>query len=125
MATTVVLRRPAMWRCIEVLLAGLILLAAHVGPALAEGGKAPPTVKTLGKAVKPEALAQQRGGQQVLNLMDVNAKVYDNRAIDTISGNNYISDSAFSHASGVPIAIQNSGNNVVIQNSMILNLQMK
>jgi len=114
-----------MWRCIEVLLAGLILLAAPIGPALADSGKAPPAVKTLGKAVKPEKLAQQRGGQQVLNLMDVNAKVYDNHAIDTISGNNYISDNAFSRASGVPIAIQNSGNNVVIQNSMILNLQMK
>ena len=114
-----------MARCLEVLVAGFILLAAQVEPAFADQVRGPNNVKALGKAVKAEALDKQRGGQKVLNLMDVNAKVYDNRAIDTISGNNIISDNAFSHASGVPMAIQNSGNNVVIQSSMILNLQMK
>ena len=114
-----------MWRCLEVLLAGSVLLAAPMQTAFADQGRASDNVKALGAAVKAEKLDRQRGGQQVLNLMDVNAKLYDNHAIDTISGNNIISDNAFSHASGVPIAIQNSGNNVVIQNSMILNLQMK
>ena len=114
-----------MGRCLEVLVAGLILLAAQMQAAFADQVRGPNDIKALGKAVKAEALNKQRGGQQVLNLNDVKAKVYDNRAIDTISGNNIISDNAFSHATGVPMAIQNSGNNVVIQNSMILNLQMK
>ena len=114
-----------MWRCAGVLLAGSMLLMAQVQPVFAQKAKAPGDVTVLGTPMKSETLAKQRGGQQVINLNDVNAKLYDNRAIDTISGNNFIGDSAFSHASGVPIAIQNSGNNVIIQNSLILNLQMK
>jgi hypothetical protein len=39
-----------------------------------------------------------------------------------VSGGNFISDSAFSHASGLPVAIQNSGNNVSIQNAYIVNI---
>jgi parallel beta-helix repeat protein len=114
-----------MWRSLQVLLAACVLLGSTTQPAFPDPGSNPKAVKGLGKPVKAETLANQRGGEEVVNLLDVKAKVYDNNAINTISGNNIISDNAFSHASGVPIAIQNSGNNVVIQNSMILNLQMK
>ena len=80
----------------------------------------------LGKAMAPKALDNQRGGQAVVvNKNDLSGNLYDNRAIDNVTGNNYISDSAFSHSSGLPVAVQNSGNNVLIQNSFILNLQMK
>jgi hypothetical protein len=83
-------------------------------------------VGALGAAMSPKALAAQRGGQAVtVNVNDLDGKLHDNSAINTISGNNYITQDAFSHSSGLPVAIQNSGNNVLIQNSFILNLEMK
>lgn len=83
-------------------------------------------VTGLGAAMSPKALAGQRGGQAVtVNLNELDGKLHDNSAINTISGNNYISQDAFSHTSGLPVAIQNSGNNVLIQNSFILNFEMK
>ena len=83
-------------------------------------------VTGLGSAMSPKALAAQRGGQAVtVNVNDLDGKLHDNSAINTISGNNYITQDAFSHSSGLPVAIQNSGNNVLIQNSFILNLEMK
>jgi len=83
-------------------------------------------VGALGAAMSPKALAAQRGGQAItVNVNDLDGKLHDNSAINTISGNNYISQDAFSHSSGLPVAIQNSGNNVLIQNSFILNLEMK
>ena len=107
------------------LLPAFLVIVAPVPQAFADKPAGREDIGILGAAVKLEALAKQRGGQEVTNSMEVNAKLYDNRAVDTISGNNVISDGAFSHANGVPIAIQNSGNNVVIQNSLILNLQLK
>ena len=81
---------------------------------------------SLGAAMSAKALATQRGGQKVtVNVNDLDGKVRDNSAINTVSGNNYITQDAFSHSSGLPVAIQNSGNNVLIQNSFILNLEMK
>jgi len=83
-------------------------------------------VTGLGAAMSPKALAAQRGGQAVtVNVNDLDGKLHDNSAINTISGNNYITQDAFSHSSGLPVAVQNSGNNVLIQNSFILNLEMK
>ena len=83
-------------------------------------------VTGLGSAMSSKALAAQRGGQAVtVNVNELDGKLHDNSAINTISGNNYLSQDAFSHSSGLPVAIQNSGNNVLIQNSFILNFEMK
>jgi hypothetical protein len=83
-------------------------------------------VTALGAAMTPKALAAQRGGQAVtINKNELDAKLHDNKAINTISGSNYITQDAFSHSTGLPVAIQNSGNNVLIQNSLILNLEVK
>jgi hypothetical protein len=83
-------------------------------------------VTAFGAAVTPKTLDTQRGGQAVVvNAADLDAMMQNNRAIDNTTGNNYISDGAFSHSSGLPVVIQNSGNNVILQNSLILNLQMK
>jgi hypothetical protein len=38
---------------------------------------------------------------------------------------NVISDGAFSGSVGLPMVIQNSGNNVLIQNATIVNVQLK
>lgn len=70
-------------------------------------------------------LARQRGGDVHLNQNTATAVVEGNIASNLSTGNNTISDSAFANANGVPMVVQNSGNNVVIQNSTILNLQLK
>ncbi len=71
-------------------------------------------------------LAAQRGGADLhVNENNATAAVQDNVARNLTTGNNTISDSAFSNTNGVPMVVQNSGNNVIIQNSTILNLQLK
>jgi hypothetical protein len=70
-------------------------------------------------------LAAARGGtDNHLNQTTATGTVTGNTASQINTGTNTISESAFSNSSGIPIVIQNSGNNVLIQNSTILNLQL-
>ena len=69
-------------------------------------------------------LAEQRGGTETHNQNNVAGTVTDNVASQLTTGSNSISENSFSNSSGIPIVIQNSGNNVLIQNSTILNLQL-
>lgn len=48
-----------------------------------------------------------------------------NTATNTVSGENSIGEGAFTGASGLPIVIQNSGNNVLIQNNVVLNVTIR
>ena len=72
-------------------------------------------------------LERQRGGAspQVFNDMQLDGVVADNRAVDVVTGSNAISTGALSGASGLPLIVQNSGNNVLIQNATIVNVQLK
>ncbi len=70
-------------------------------------------------------LAAQRGGTDTWNDMKLNGVVANNQAVNVTTGSNLISDGAFSGAAGLPMVIQNSGNNVLIQNATIVNVQMK
>lgn len=80
----------------------------------------------LGQTVSEDVLATQRGGADLhINENNAKATVQDNVARNLTTGSNTISDSAFSNVTGIPMVVQNSGNNVIIQNSTILNLQMK
>jgi hypothetical protein len=90
-------------------------------PELAATGPA------LGPTLDEDALAMHRGGQQDLYMNDVRSRAsISNTATSQLqTGTNSIADGAFANSNGLPIAIQNSGNNVVIQNSTILNLQLK
>jgi hypothetical protein len=70
-------------------------------------------------------LANQRGGSEThLNQNNATGTVSGNVASQLNTGSNTISESAFSNTNGIPIVIQNSGNNVLIQNSTILNLTL-
>jgi len=81
----------------------------------------PLTADVLGDA----DLANQRGGSEThLNQNNATGTVTGNVASQLNTGSNTISESAFSNTAGIPIVIQNSGNNVLIQNSTILNLQL-
>lgn len=80
----------------------------------------------LGAVVSDSVLAMQRGGADLhINENDSRGTVTDNVARNVSTGNNTITDNAFSNMNGIPVVVQNSGNNVLIQNSTILNLQMK
>jgi hypothetical protein len=70
-------------------------------------------------------LGDYRGGSGlVYNDMKLAGTTAGNTAIDVATGTNTISAGAFSNISGLPLVVQNSGANVLIQNAVILNLQM-
>ena len=77
------------------------------------------------KPVSAIELAARRGGDRVFNDNQLKGVVSDNHASNLTTGMNTISDGAFSGSAGMPTVIQNSGNNVLIQNSTIVNVQLK
>lgn len=84
----------------------------------------------FGKPLDAEGLDGQRGGAEVaatppLSAIFANGTVADNRAVDVVTGSNSIRDGAFSNASGLPIVIQNTGANVLIQSATIVNVQLR
>ena len=76
-------------------------------------------------ALDEQALADTRGGTLVVNDMTLEGVVSDNQAYNLNTGNNTISDGALAGSSGLPMVIQNSGNNVLIQNATIVNVQLQ
>jgi len=78
-------------------------------------------------AIDSDALEAHRGGSEVTVINDNMLKgvVSDNQAYNLTTGSNLVSESSFSGASGFATVIQNSGNNVLIQNSTIVNVQVK
>lgn len=81
----------------------------------------------LGEALAPARLDNVRGGTEtlVINEAGLSGLVSGNSATDVSTGANTITGAAFANASGIPVVIQNSGANVLIQNSTIVNLQLK
>lgn len=76
-----------------------------------------------GKLLDGSALDSRRGGNGV-NDMKLSGVVADNRAINVTTGSNLVTEGAFTNASGLPMLIQNTGNNVLIQNATIVNVQV-
>jgi hypothetical protein len=113
--------------------------AAPVTPVTVAGPVAQPEAKTGGvtqaasnpfgrtaAAVSSEKLDGVRGGAElVVNDMRLHGTVADNAAVNTLTGSNIVTEGAFANAAGIPTAIQNSGNNVLIQNATIVNVQFK
>jgi len=77
------------------------------------------------KAVDSKVLSRKRGGDGVVNELQLKGVVADNRAVNVTTGGNYITEGAFAGTSGIPMVVQNSGNNVLIQNATIVNVQVK
>ncbi len=65
------------------------------------------------------------GFDVVNNDMQLSGAVTNNSATDVLSGSNYIAGGSFANANGLPMVVQNSGSNVLIQNATIINLQMQ
>jgi hypothetical protein len=99
----------------------LALLCTDHALAQAQGLQ---TTALFGTAVPDVVMAAQRG-KAVLTIMDLNGSVQDNAAINNITGHNVIRGGSFTNASGLTTTIQNSGNNVLIQNATILQLDVR
>lgn len=95
------------------------------GTATAVAGAGLSVFGTAARAVASDRLDGVRGGEMVVNDMRLHGTVGDNTAVNTFSGSNIVSDGSFSNAAGLPTVIQNTGNNVLIQNATILNVQFK
>ena len=85
----------------------------------------PVDVDGLGRGVDAGVLAASTGGTDVSQDMTLNGTVSNNNADHVLTGANVISSGSFTGAAGVPMVIQNSGNNVLIQNATIINVQFQ
>lgn len=90
-------------------------------PVLDAGG--PRTA--FSQPVATTALASLRGGSELVSShMKLIGTTAGNTADHVITGSNAISAGSFANMSGIPLVIQNTGANVLIQNAVILQLQM-
>jgi len=84
------------------------------------------TDEAFGTAVPDEDLANNRGGYAVqTSTNNLTATLDENQALSNVTGSNTVSTGAFTGTSGFATVVQNSGNNVIIQNSTILNVELK
>jgi hypothetical protein len=89
-------------------------------------GQEPPP-PSFGAATPSEQLQDMSGGSNTTNNVNnqtLNGTMSDTEAKDNFSGSNIVSGSAFGSSAGLPTVIQNSGNNVLIQNATIVNIRM-
>jgi hypothetical protein len=73
-------------------------------------------------------LEQSRGGtdtSNTTNYTQLNGMVTNNSATNVVTGNNTIDAGSFANMAGIPVVIQNTGANVLIQSSTTVNLQFK
>ena len=105
----------------------ILMLAFPLQSVWAESGEfLPGTDDAFEAAVSDDLLAGQRGKALIpTNTNNLDGAVYDNTANDVITGYNMVSDGSLSNNAGMNTVIQNSGNNVLIQNAVILNIQMQ
>jgi hypothetical protein len=81
--------------------------------------------------ISTETLGEMNGKAQIqvdkiqINDQDVTGVVNDNVAIDNETGHNTIADGAYTDSAGFMTTIQNTGNNVLIQNATIINVTVE
>ena len=108
--------------------------AEEIGPALAGGQMDALDESGIGQAMPNESLGEMTGRQETfinnLEAQVTNSDQHGQANANTITaavtnGANSISGNAFAGASGLVTVIQNSGNQVLIQNDLIMNLTVK
>jgi hypothetical protein len=105
---------------ILILVLPLQLAWADSGPSASDSDNA------FAAAVPDNLLDSQRGMALIpTNTNNLDGALYENTASDLITGYNAVSDGALTNNAGMNTVIQNSGNNVLIQNAVILNIQMQ
>ena len=79
-----------------------------------------------GKTADSAKLADLRGGADAIhNEATLGGTVASNSATNVTTGMNIIDNGSFANSSGLPVVIQNSGANVLIQNATVINLQLQ
>jgi len=107
-------------------LLGVVIFAPPLFAEEVMGDPAMQAEEQFGVAVTEHELDFQRGRNTLTIIeMDLDARLHDNAAVANVTGSNYITGDAFSNVAGFPMVIQNTGNNVIIQNSTILQLEVK
>ena len=106
--------------------AAIVAVDQAAAPARSTGGTMQRGDGILGVALSEARLEHLRGGSATpWSDMKLNGAVSGNSAMAVTTGANVITEGAFSNASGLPMVIQNSGANVLIQNATIVNVQFK
>lgn len=78
------------------------------------------------EAVDLGTLEHERGREDTVRQdTRLNGDVANNSAINVQTGSNSIDTGSFANMSGIPVVIQNSGANVLIQNATVINLQFQ
>lgn len=110
----------------------LLLVCAATTPVAAQtagtapGGSAATARLGFTQPIAAAALEQHRGGTQLVkNDITLAGTTANNTAQQVSTGNNDISAGSFANMNGIPVVIQNSGANVLIQNAVVLHLQLQ
>jgi hypothetical protein len=126
-------------------LCSLAVLAALAAPAWAGAGEPVAGQDAVASAAKPVAAAParsglgldfgpaadiakldaSRGGADTKTDVKLDGVVTGNSATNVNTGGNVIDAGSFANMSGIPVVIQNSGANVLIQSSTVINVQFK
>ncbi|RYF14239.1 MAG: hypothetical protein EOO30_18770 [Comamonadaceae bacterium] len=102
------------------------LLALGCGHAAAQSSPADTKTVLLGVPATTADLSGLRGGTDItVNDMQIDGTTSGNSARYVQTGTNTIADGSFANMNGIPVVIQNTGANVLIQNALIINLQMQ
>lgn len=97
---------------------------ASAGAGFAAAGAA--TAKPApGAAASPGELDGMRGAGAQSADATSSATLTGNAATRVATGSNVIQSGSFANAAGLPVVIQNSGANVLIQNATVINLELK
>jgi hypothetical protein len=84
-----------------------------------------PGQNMLGAVATDSALSISRGTDNVTSTNNLGASLYGNSALNTVTGGNFVTNGAFASSTGFSTVVQNSGNNVLIQSALILNLNVQ
>lgn len=110
---------------------GAGLLLGLLFAATASANSSGDTIEVFGLLgdVSEQELEGTRGRQDIFNaqISEISETAHlDHTAVNSnMTGSNMISDSALSGLNGFSTVIQNTGNNVIIQDSLILNVSVR
>ena len=83
-------------------------------------------IVSFGTPVAAQQLSGLRGGTDTtFNDMRQHGTASGNTARNVQTGNNSITDGALASMNGIPVVIQNTGANVLIQSATIVNVQLR
>jgi hypothetical protein len=100
--------------------------AQHVNPSSTTSHAGPANVDGFGQAVSVGTLEHYSGGSSLVqSTNNLTGNVTGDSATNVTTGTNSITGDSFAGASGLPSVVQNTGSNVLIQNAVIVNVQMK